>query len=135
MLKVVLDTNIFISGLLFNGKQRKILELWQARRFELIISDEILTELRAVLYRKKFNFNKEQVDFITTEIKNNSIQINPDTRYKFSAYDADDNIIIDCAIAGKCDYIVSGDSDILRLKKIAGISLIDSKEFLQLIQR
>jgi len=60
LIKVVLDTNVYISGILFGGNSRRILDLIIEGKLRLFVTDEILDELRGVLQRKKFDFPKKR---------------------------------------------------------------------------
>jgi putative PIN family toxin of toxin-antitoxin system len=68
MLKVVLDTNVLISGILFGGKPRQILEKAIRGEIRLCLSEPILEELKGVLQRSKFDYSPEMIQLILTEL-------------------------------------------------------------------
>lgn len=126
--RVVLDTNIFIS-ILKRGKLRSILDYWIDGKFDLVISDEILEEIFRVLLRPKFNFTAEEIENLGSLIFERAIMCNPIQKITICK-DRDDNKFIECALKGEAEYIVSGDSDLLTLKKFKNIEIISPIEFL-----
>ena len=131
MIKVVLDTNIYISGILFAGKPREVLDLAIKGKIHVFISPDILSELRDVLSRKKFGFSPERVDIIIREIESITTMINPAKKYSIVSHDSDDNIIIDCAMESRVEYIITGDNDLLCLNKYKSITIINPALFIE----
>ena len=74
--KVVIDTNVFISGLNFTGKPHEILELFINNEIEVFISSFILHEIGKIL-RKKFEWDREQVERVLNRIKGKALQVKP----------------------------------------------------------
>ncbi|HCG77129.1 MAG: putative toxin-antitoxin system toxin component, PIN family [bacterium (Candidatus Ratteibacteria) CG_4_10_14_3_um_filter_41_18] len=130
--KVVLDTNIIISGLIFQGKQRQVLNLFYKGSITVCISSPILKELSGVLY-KKFNWDRKRIHNIIVKIGNKAILVNP--REKISAVKEDaDNRILECALESHCQFILSGDKKhLLPLKQYKGIRILSTAEFLKII--
>ncbi len=131
MIKVVLDTNIYISGILFAGKPREVLDLAIKGKIHVFISPDILSELRDVLSRKKFGFSPERVDIIIREIESITTMVNPAKKYSIVSHDSDDNIIIDCAMESRVEYIITGDNDLLCLNKYKSITIINPALFIE----
>jgi len=131
LIKVVLDTNIYISGILFAGKPREVLDLAIKGKIHVFISPDILSELRDVLSRKKFGFSPERVDIIIREIESITTMINPAKKYSIVSHDSDDNIIIDCAMESRVEYIITGDNDLLCLNKYKSITIINPALFIE----
>jgi putative PIN family toxin of toxin-antitoxin system len=130
MLKVVLDTNIIISGLLFGGKPQKILELVIDKKIEGFISRFIINEVCEVL-RKKFNFSSEDTARIEILIRKSFVLINPDFSLKIIKNQSFDNHILEAAIAAQAEYLISGDTKhLLPLKKIKKTKIVSAKDFL-----
>jgi putative PIN family toxin of toxin-antitoxin system len=134
MIKVVLDTNTLISALGWEGKQQLILNYCLGNKFKLLLSPEILKEIKEVLYRKKFDFiDKEKKDeFIVllselTEIMEPNIEIN-------ICRDKADNKFIELAVSSNAKIIVSGDEDLLELKEYKDIKIMDANHFLAIFQ-
>ncbi len=132
MIKVVLDTNIYISGILFTGNPRIILDLAIKGRIKVCISSDIITEIKDVLSRKKFGFPTEIIETIIREIESVTTLITPSKKYKVVSRDNDDNIIIDCAAEAHVDYIITGDNDLLSLNNYNAIRIINPAEFIEM---
>jgi putative PIN family toxin of toxin-antitoxin system len=131
LIKVVLDTNIYISGILFAGKPREVLDLAIKGKIHVFISPDILSELRDVLSIKKFCFSPERVDIIIREIESITTMVNPAKKYSIVSHDSDDNIIIDCAMESRVEYIITGDNDLLCLNKYKSITIINPALFIE----
>jgi len=133
MKSAVLDSNIFISAFLFNGKQRKILEKALSGNFRIYSSEPIISEIRAVLERPKFKLSAEQIKMILSEIEFVCELVYPSKIAQNICRDRDDHIILECAIEAKADYIITGDEDLLCLNPYQGIQIINSGKFLDLL--
>ena len=96
--KVVLDTNVLISGILFGGKPRQILELVIQGRINAYISPAILTEFREVLIRPKFGLTHKECFSISKEIEDIFCFVFPQITVDLIKDDPDDNIILECAV-------------------------------------
>lgn len=132
--KVVVDTNIFISGLNFAGKPSEVLELFIKEEIEVYISLFILEELERIL-REKFEWSEKQLQRILNRIKKKAIIVQPKVKVSIIKEKKDDNRILECALEGKAQYIVSGDErHLLPLKEFQGIKILSPAEFLKLFQ-
>jgi putative PIN family toxin of toxin-antitoxin system len=98
MLKVVLDTNVLISAILFGGKPRQILEKAIRGEIRLCLSERILEELRGVLQRSKFDYSPEMIQFILTELTAIGDFVNPSQTINVVFEDPEDNRILECAV-------------------------------------
>ena len=131
-MRIVVDTNVIVSGVFFGGVPRRILEYWRDEAFDLISSPEILEEYEDVLNRleKKSKTSKGQLAsrFMKLFIEK-SVVVQP-THDKKISRDPDDDKFINCALSGKALYIVSGDNDLLDINKVEGIEIITAREFL-----
>lgn len=135
MKRVVLDTNIYISGFLFDGPQRRILEQALIRRFQVFISDNIMSEIREVLSRPKFGLSTAQIHRMMSEIENLNELTESNDMLTDVCRDRDDHMIIECAVASGADYIVSGDNDLLTLGCYEVIKIVNSAKFLEIIHQ
>jgi len=131
MKNVVIDTNVFVSALTGGTASRKILMFLKIGRFKLIISEELLTEITGVLSRPKFKFDKNNLDRILRYITRRSHIVFPKEKVSVCR-DPKDNIVLECAVAGKADFIVTGDKDLLSLKKFRKTSIISPHQFLKM---
>jgi len=128
--KVVIDTNVFISGLIFTGKPSEVLELFIKGEIEVYISPFILKELKGIL-RKKFEWNEKQLQKILDKIKKKAVIVQPETKISIIKAKKDDNRILECGVDGRVQYIISGDKrHILPLKNFRGIKILSPSEFL-----
>jgi putative PIN family toxin of toxin-antitoxin system len=127
--RVVLDTNVLLSALVFGGKPRQVIELLARDLIDVVISEEILTEMRRHVTNKFPTFADDLVKFeILLEqdaelAKLGSITITV-------CRDPDDNRIIETAVLWSCSYIVSGDKDLLVLESYKNIQILKPAEFL-----
>jgi len=129
----VIDSNIFISGIIFGGNPRKIIDLVTEGKIQLYISSDILREIKEVLERDKFGFSQNITQQIIFEIESLSEFVSPKSKHSIVNRDPDDNIIIDCAMEAKVDYIITGDYDLLSLKEYKNIKIINASDFMDLI--
>jgi len=130
--KVVIDTNVFVSGLNFKGTPREVLDLIWKKKIEVYISPFIIEELRDTLL-EDFAWDNEKVKEIIERIKDQTIQVQPSLVVSVIKGKDSDNRILECAIEGKVQYIVSGDKrHLLSLKEYQGIRILSPGEFLQL---
>ena len=128
--KVVLDTNVLISGILFGGNPRQIFELVIQGKIDAYISPAIFTEFREVLVRPKFGITHEKCFLIAKEIEYLFCLVFPQTRVDLIKDDPDDNIILECALAADVEYIITGDSHLLTLKSFEKIKIISPAMFI-----
>ncbi|MFA5797471.1 MAG: putative toxin-antitoxin system toxin component, PIN family [Candidatus Woesearchaeota archaeon] len=130
-MNVVLDTNIFISGIFWKGDSYKILCLWDEGRIQLIISQEIISEIFRVLSDFKVRLSEELQDAWITRIREYGVVVDPKERFHIVSDPADDKFI-DVAIAGNASYIISNDKHLLTLKQFKGVRILTPKEFLKI---
>jgi putative PIN family toxin of toxin-antitoxin system len=124
-LRVVLDTNVYISA--FTHPQGRLFRLWSLaalRRYHLLVSRAIITEIAGVL-RKTFSWPEHEVLWHVKLVARTAEIITPSiTLAVFTGPMEPDNRILECAVAGRADLIVSGDRDLQRLKAYEKISII-----------
>ena len=131
--RVVLDTNVLISALLFRGGLSKIVGLWQKGKIIPVISKETFSELVTVLEYPKFSLTQEETDsIIKCEILPYFEIVEVVKDVEGICRDPEDDKFISCAISGSADYIVSGDRDLFDLKKYKSIKIIKASDFLKI---
>ncbi len=129
--KVVLDTNIYISAILFGRKPEEIRKLSQEGKIELLVSEAIIAEVAEVL-RKKFDWESWQISQVIDEIRETAILVIPNQTLSVIKKDENDNRVLECAVEGKAHYIISGDKrHLLPLKEYQGIKILSPAEFLR----
>lgn len=131
-MKVVLDTNVLISAIMFGGKSRDILEMGISGKIRIAVSQDILKELAEVLIGKKFRVAIAVVQQTIHEFSEIAELVIVTEKINAIKNDPDDNRILECAVSAKADYIVSGDSDLLTLKNFKKIKIVSPSDFLQI---
>ncbi len=131
-MRVVCDTNVLISALHFGGPPRSILEKAIRGEVRLYLSEVILDELKRVLRRPKFGYSEEAIQAITNELSLTGYLVRPTETINEITEDISDNRILECAIEAKADYIVSGDSHLLNLKRIRSIPIVRPAQFMEI---
>ena len=131
MLKVVLDTNILISAILFGGKPRQILEKAIRGEIRLCISEPILDELKGVLQRSKFDYSPEMIQVILKELMGVSDFVNASKTIDVVLEDPEDNRILECAVEAEANYIITGDFHLLKLSRYRNIEVVNPGAFLE----
>lgn len=133
-MRAVLDTNVVVSGLLWRGAPRQILEQARAGHFQLFTSDMLLAELEDVLGRSKLakplsqnNLTAEQAFDAYAAL---SMIVVAGEIERISA-DPDDDHVLACALAAKADVVVSGDGHLLELGQYQGIEIVTAAECLK----
>ncbi len=126
-MKIVLDTNIYIAAGLHDGFSAYIVEvITESSEFTIIISEEILIELDQKL-KNKFNWLQEDIDRYIKGLTKICELIKIGEKVNIVTRDPDDNKILECALAGNADLIVTLDQDLIKLKKFRKIGIIHPK--------
>jgi putative PIN family toxin of toxin-antitoxin system len=137
-MKVVLDTNTVISGLFWKGAPRQVLDLARSGVITVFTTPELLAELADVLERKKFTRLLEQAQVTAADLVYGyaalAQTIRPARIKPIIQADPEDDKVLACAKAAKADFIVSGDSHLLKLEMYAGISILTVNRFLEEIK-
>lgn len=129
-MKIVLDTNVFISGIFFSGPPSIILQAWRDAKIQIILSEEILEEYQYVAEELSSKFPAVDIDRIIElltiygevfETKGISVTV---------CEDPDDNKFIECAIASNSKLIVSGDKHRLNITGYKDISVLKPRDFI-----
>jgi putative PIN family toxin of toxin-antitoxin system len=122
--RIVLDTNVLISAILFGGKPRKVLDLVISGSIDCTLSTAILDELKGVLERPKFGFSANACLHIIEELHGICDIISPSVSVDVISSDPDDNRILECAVEAHAHFIVSGDPHFLDLGKFKKIRIL-----------
>ncbi len=135
IMRVVLDTNVLISALLFKGEMSRIVGLWQKGKIVPLLSRETFNELRTVLEYPKFSLSRSEIrSLIEHEILPFFEVVNVSKHVKGACRDPGDDKFISCAISANADYIVTGDKDLSDLKKYRSIRIIHAPDFMKISQ-
>ena len=132
-LKVVLDTNIYLSAILFGGKPRKIISLAKDKKIDVIVSPKILLEVSNKLH-SKFGWNEEQVKQVIKAIGKIASVVEPSKKLVIVKSDPSDNKILECAVDSKATFIVTGDKHLLDIGKYKKITILSPEKFLNKVE-
>ena len=136
MVKAVLDSNVWLSGIFWRGNPYKIIKLAETKKVKFFITSDILDEILDVLSRDKFSRLIENLGLKTEELIRTILGISTlaeaKIRLKVIKEDPADNKILECAVSANVNYIVSGDRHLLELKDFKGIKIVNAKKFLEI---
>ena len=134
-MKITADTNTLISATFWHGASDRIISKVEAKEIHLILSEEIIKEYAEVLdyeeIKDKIRDKNLAMKHSVNKIISISTIIEPKTRLNVIKDDPDDNKILECAIAGKVDCIVSNDRHLLKLKTFQNIPILTPDDFVE----
>ena len=132
-MRVVLDTNVLVSALLFGGVASELVALWQKSDITILLSRNILEEYFQVLAYPKFELSKEEIrEIIEGELLPFVQIIKPRIRLKVVKRDSSDDKFLECAVAGKASVLIYGDKELLRLgRNYHAIQILSPSQFLK----
>jgi len=134
MFRVVIDTNVIISALyLPKGNSWQIVTWAIENNIRNITSEFILEEVRSVL-EKKFHWNSSKIEKAIIQLDSFSKKVSPEKHLTVIPYRLD-NRILECAIEGEADFIISGDHHLTDLKEFQGIHIVNPATFAAIIRR
>lgn len=134
MLKVCIDTNVWISGLLFSGIPAQIVDLALKKRFELILSKLILEELEKNLVHK-FDLKPKPASQLIFRIAEVANLYEPEGRLHVISNKHADNLILETAWIGKAQYLVTGDrKHLLPLEFFKNVEIISPSDFMKILK-
>lgn len=128
-MKAVLDTNVFISGIFWNGSSRRALEHWKDGKYALVASLSTVLEIETVLKDFKILLPEDIISAWIDLIVGNSIIVEPSEKINEVSEDPEDNMFLEAAVAGNAEYIVSQDNHLLKIKEFRGIKIVKPEEF------
>jgi putative PIN family toxin of toxin-antitoxin system len=131
-MKVVLDTNVLISGLFFSGTPARILAAWADGAFELVASVEVLAEYRRVAERLHKQYPAVDIKSILDLITRETRIVKPVPVPVSACDDPDDLKFLACALAGGAAIVVTGDKALLRASGFRGVGVMTPREFVRL---
>lgn len=137
MHRVVIDTNVLISGIIQqSGFPFKVVKLWEDEVIVLITSVATIEEAERVLnypkIRKRYALTSDDIQRTAANLLKYSVLVQDPPIPNVIEQDPDDNKILATAIAGKADYIISGDMHLLTLKNYRGIEIVTPKRFCEI---
>jgi hypothetical protein len=134
--RVVLDTNVLISALLFGGLPGRLVPLWQRREIVLLVSPEVLKEYIKVLSYPKFGLDEEEIkSILREEVLPYFDPVKPVTPVEVVGEDPSDDKFLSLAVDGKAKFLVSGDLRLLGIKRYCETAIVTVSAFLDLVSR
>ena len=138
IIRVTVDTNVLVSATFWHGASARIFDKIENKEIVLVLSEEILEEYYRVL---EYDEIKEKIRDRQLEMKESVLKIraiaeiiNVTSRVTVVSDDPTDNKIIECAIDGKVDYLITQDRHLLKIKKYQSIIIITPEEFLKIVK-
>jgi len=135
-MKLVLDANIFVSAFIYGGKLNEIVEMVSDGEHTLFITDEILAEVDSVFRKRKFHLTEEEIEYHIQRIKEIGTKIKVADSERVTdggCRDKTDDRYLECAVAARADYVISGDIHLRELKEYRGIKIVNPAEYLEIV--
>ncbi len=126
-MRIVLDTNVFVSGVFFTGPPYKILQAWRDGQVQLLLSPAIMDEYRTVLTELSSQFPDIEIEPLLHFLAIHSEIVLPPS---LPRDDPSDDKFVECGLVGEAACIVSGDKHLLRLSAFEGIQILSPRDFL-----
>jgi len=130
-MRIVLDTNVFISGIFFTGPPSDILKAWRDGKVQVLVSPSILDEYQRIGAELALEFRdvdlKPFLDLLTVQAE---IVLAP-TLPPVISDDPSDDKFLEAAVAGNASYIISGDKHLLKLTEFQGVQILKPRDFVQ----
>ena len=136
MIRTVLDTNVLLSELLFGGRLEGLHRAWRSGRLRLVLSRETADELLRVMAYPKFRLTRAEItSLFDTELLPfaDVVELPASKSRQRWCRDPEDDKFIRCAQAGKCARLVTGDDDLLSLKRVGKVAILSPAEFLGML--
>lgn len=136
-MRLVLDTNVVVSGLLWDGRPAQLVDAAQTAGLELVTSRVLLAELTRILRRAKFAkaivASGASLEDLVLGYAELATLVTPTPIPPTVIDDPDDDHVLACALAGDAELVVSGDRDLLLLKAFRGISIVTPAEAMRIV--
>ena len=137
-MRIVIDTNVLLSGFLWGGTPRALIEQVRGNAVEMIISSDLLEEFSRVIARPKFAAILQRTtrtpERILDELRTLADIVTAPPLSQPVCRDPKDDIILACAFAAKANLVVSGDGDLLTLKAFEGIRIVTPVEAVKITE-
>lgn len=136
-MRIVLDTNVLISAFFKReSTSAQILSLWSAGEVELLVSQDVLSELKRVLgyprVQKRLVYTEEEIRRLLDLLSTNGTLLSPQEHINAIKDDPEDDKFVTLAVTGQANYLISGDSHLLDAGSILGVAIVTPRTFLNL---
>lgn len=128
-MRIVLDTNVFVSGIFFSGPPSQILKAWKDQKIQIVLSKEILSEYQRVGEELSNKYPSVDIEPIIELLTIYGEVIDTEGISVSICEDSDDNMFLECAIASNSKVIVSGDKHLLKISGYQNIDVIKPRNF------
>ena len=135
MLRVVLDTNVLVSAVVYGGNPRRVLQAAISGAVDISVSEAIIKEFQEVLQRPQFGLSVQFVHNTIAELTSIAEWVVPTKHHHLVDDDPSDDLVLDCAVAAEADYLVTGDDHLLRLKKFGNVKIVNSQAFVEVLKQ
>src|SRR3989338_1189359 len=132
MHKAVIDTNVFISGVLYGGNPQSIIEAWLNKKYTFCLSPELKSEIINKL-QNKFFLPARAIQDIEEALDAKTEKYIPKKKL-FVCKDATDNFVLELALEAQANYLIIGDKLVLKLKQYKNTKILSPKDFLKLLE-
>jgi len=129
-MRIILDTNVFVSGVFFSGPPYAILDAWRHKRFQIVISPEILAEYQRVGRELATDFPEVDIVPILELLSVKALLIKTPSLPRSVCTHSDDDKFLACAVAGETKIIISGDKALRKVSGYCGIEVLSPREFI-----
>ncbi len=129
---VLLDTNVLVSAFVFGGKPQELLRLVIGKQIKGVISPPLIMELTGVLFGK-FRFDTANLVLLEKKIRKYFQCVYPSKTIKVLRDDPD-NRVLEAALAGNCAYIITGDKELLALRRFKRVVITTPAKFLEILR-
>jgi putative PIN family toxin of toxin-antitoxin system len=123
-MRVICDTNVLLSGVLFGGNCRSVIRLVSEGRVRGFTSNALLAEFEGVLLRPKFGLSASQIEATMDLVRQTFVLVSPVESVAAVSEDPDDDLVLEAALAAAADVVVSGDGHLLALGEFRGIRIL-----------
>jgi len=130
MLRVVVDTNVYISAIFWGGKPRHVIDLGRDGKIQIFTSEDIEQEILDKLMTK-FGLNSDDAGMVMADFSTFTKAVRISRRIHVVKDDSDDDKFIECAVECGAEFIISGDKHLLKMKKYKGIDIMNAATFLK----
>jgi len=136
-MRAVVDTNVLVSTVLSSGTPYRIYASWLSGEFEMVISPALVVELEDVLARphisKRVRWSQSRMEGFFAAFQDRSMWVNPRQEIDRIKADPPDNRVLEAAVHGRADYIVTGDRHLLDLGQLEGTEIVTPAQFLAIL--
>jgi len=130
--RVILDTNVLMSGIFFGGPPSKIIDAWLDGRLTFVVSPEIITEYRRVAIRLAEKYPLVKIESLLVSVLRSAEVVAAKSLVSQVCSDKDDDKFIACATSANVSVIISGDGALKAVGEYKGVKILSPSDFLTL---